>query len=244
MNTEAELVNDDDDVIGDAAHISRALALPGAREVMRADWYEKTLKALTECEVIIDARAFFNHAEAAAMLAKQLEDNELMTKARRITALTYRRLGEELEKIPKTTTVPPPKGAAPSAKIHIVQSRREVAQRAGISPGKERKATQIAKIPFPIFDAMVNQPGACSGADLLDVAADIGGGGAPGHNSHHHHVSQLKKSATTQMREFQQFLMKHEPRTIAKLYGGDTGSVAHSAIVVRDWLNGFIKALK
>ena len=114
--------------------------------------YETAKKALAECERLDECAEWADQAAAIASYARQADDVELENYARRIRARAVRRCGELLRNFDarggdRSKTVAPLAFASPS--------RSMVAQQAELSEHKARVAVNIAAIPEPEFEALV-----------------------------------------------------------------------------------------
>lgn len=114
--------------------------------------YETAKNALAECERLDECAEWADQAAAIASYARQADDVELENYARRIRARAVRRCGELLRNFDarggdRSKTVAPLAFASPS--------RSMVAQQAELSEHKARVAVNIAAIPEPEFEALV-----------------------------------------------------------------------------------------
>jgi hypothetical protein len=114
--------------------------------------YETAKNALAECEKLDECAGWADKAAAIASYARQADNPELENYARRIRARAVRRCGELLGNFDarggdRSKTVAPLAFASPS--------RSMVAQEAGLSKHKARAAVNIAAIPEPEFEALV-----------------------------------------------------------------------------------------
>ena len=114
--------------------------------------YETAKNALAECERLDECAEWADKAAAIASYARQADDVELENYARRIRARAVRRCGELLRNFDarggdRSKTVAPLAFASPS--------RSMVAQQAELSEHKARVAVNIAAIPEPEFEALV-----------------------------------------------------------------------------------------
>lgn len=219
--------------------VQRALSLPGASDVSIPQYYERAMSALAMVEKMEDAIPILNSTQRAAMLAKQLKDAPLLETARRIEASTWYKLGKIIGEVPQ-----PPKATIIEQKIPFEQTRRGMAQKAGLSPSAEVKAVKIASIDEPTFTAVVNQPGACSGSDLLKIAASLSRArNFDTTQAATQSVAALKRRTVRMLKECGDFMNKHEPDNLGRLFGSDRDSVRHAATLYRDWLTRFLKTI-
>jgi hypothetical protein len=115
--------------------------------------YEAAKRAIAECDRLDECSEWADKAAAIASYARQANDLELLTCAQRIRARAVRRLGELLKEYDARGGDRRSKNAAPLAFDR--QSRRAVAQEAGVSEHKARTAVNIAAMPQDDFEAVV-----------------------------------------------------------------------------------------
>ena len=110
--------------------------------------YEQAKNALVECERLDECTEWADKAAAIASYARQADDVELENYARRIRARAVRRCGELLRTFDA-------RGRGKSESPLVFKSRTAVAQEAGLTEHKVRTAVNIAGIPEPEFEALV-----------------------------------------------------------------------------------------
>ena len=110
--------------------------------------YEQAKNALAECEKLDECAEWADKAAAIASYAQQADDAELENCARRIRARAVRRCGELLRTFDA-------RGRGKSESPLVFKSRTAVAQEAGLTEHKVRTAVNIASIPNPEFEALV-----------------------------------------------------------------------------------------
>ena len=120
--------------------------------------YQAAKQAIAECEHLDQCAEWADKAAALASYARQADDLELETHARRIRLRAVRRCGELLRACDA-------RGGDRRAKVvtpleFARRSRAAVAQQAGLSKHKTRAAVNIAAIPEAEFTAAVesNRP--------------------------------------------------------------------------------------
>jgi len=113
--------------------------------------YEAAKEAIAECARLDECADWADKAAAIASYARQADDFELETWARRIRDRAARRCGELLRAFDARGG--DRKNVSPLA--FAPRSRRMVAQEAGLSEHKARTAVNIAAIPEAEFEAAV-----------------------------------------------------------------------------------------
>lgn len=112
--------------------------------------YDQARHALAQCECIDEAKDWSDKAAALAAYARQADDPELESLARRIRARAFRRMGEisrELEKHERVRT-----DLRPSTGT---QTKSAVLAKAGISTSQAHRAEKVAAIPVEDFERRV-----------------------------------------------------------------------------------------
>jgi hypothetical protein len=124
-------------------------ALPGAR--MPAA-YETARLALRQCTRVDECKDWADRAAALASYAKQAEDEELLKMARRIQVRAVDRCGEILGEIEKAHGANQNiKGGNPPK----VQTRKNAADEAGLSPDQAKTALRVHNVPRDEFEVAV-----------------------------------------------------------------------------------------
>ncbi len=115
--------------------------------------YEEAKKAIAECARLDECAEWADKAAAIASYARQADDFELESWARRIRDRAVRRCGEMLRTFDA-------RGRGKNEGPLRFKSRAAVAQEAKLSEHKARTAVNIAAIPEPEFEAAVesNRP--------------------------------------------------------------------------------------
>jgi hypothetical protein len=116
--------------------------------------YEAARRAIAKCEKIDECQSWANKAEAMASYAKQSKDETLRQMADRIQARAIRRCGKLLKQVePQQGGDRRSKGGRPP-----VDSRKAVAESAGLSDHQRKTALRLASIPEPAFNRQVENP--------------------------------------------------------------------------------------
>jgi hypothetical protein len=120
--------------------------------------YEAAKRALAECERLDECGGWADKAAAIASYARQADNWELEAYAQRIRLRAVRRMGELLKTYDARGGDRVGKVATPLAFAR--ESRRAVAEEAGLSEHKTRTALKIASLPSEEFEAAVesNKP--------------------------------------------------------------------------------------
>ncbi len=111
--------------------------------------YVKAQEALEKCYKIDECKEWADKAAALASYAKQAEDESLYKTAMNIKGQAVRRMGELLKEIE------PKHGAnqnIDTGKGNNVETRKSVAEAAGLSPRQQAQALRIASIPKKQFE--------------------------------------------------------------------------------------------
>jgi hypothetical protein len=113
--------------------------------------YSAAKMALARCASIDECKDYADRAQALAVYAAQAKDKTLLNDARRIRARAIRREGELLKEIEpakggdrKSTGGRPP-----------FDSRKSVAQAAGLSENQQKTALRVANVPEEQFETQV-----------------------------------------------------------------------------------------
>ena len=111
--------------------------------------YEAAKLALKECNQIDECKDWGDKAQALASYAKQADDKEMEKTAQRIRARAVRRCGELLKEIEKAQGANQniKGGASPN-----VQTRKQAASDAGLSPDQARQSIRVANVPEESFE--------------------------------------------------------------------------------------------
>jgi hypothetical protein len=114
--------------------------------------YEAAKTALSNCAQIDECQSWADKAAALASYAKQANDDEMMKMATRIRDRAIRRAGELLKQIE------PAHGANQNIvgdATPIVQTRKQAASDAGLSPDQAKQAIRVANVPSEEFERQV-----------------------------------------------------------------------------------------
>lgn len=114
--------------------------------------YERAKESLATCARIDECAEWASKAEAIASYARQAEDESLLQTATRIKARAIRRCGELLKEIKPARGANQNIGAAGGPKV---QTRKDVAAAAGLSPRQQKEAQRVASVPTRAFEAAV-----------------------------------------------------------------------------------------
>lgn len=235
-NTKGELVMEVEIEETNPEALKRALALPAFKDVTVPLWYMRAKQVLEECEHLDDMTQYKSQAELAASYARQIADGSLLEAARRLTARTWRKMGEALEHIADPN--PPSRKVKLKKALGYTSARRVVAKAAGLSDAAATKALKIASIPRRDFENVVEQPGSCSGNDLLKIA------NAGANPNPQQAVQNLRRTHARAIHDFSELLARHEARTIARLFSlEERASLTDDAVAIRDWMNALLRAL-
>lgn len=126
------------------AHINAAAArLPQT--------YEAAKTALSSCANLDECQQWADKAAALASYARQANDDQLEKMAIRIRARAVRRCGELLKQFDaRPANAVKQSGAAPT-----LLSRRDAAEKAGLSKDQQVQAVRVANVPEPEFTRQV-----------------------------------------------------------------------------------------
>lgn len=114
--------------------------------------YESAKIALANCVKVDECKDWADKAAALASYAKQANDDELMKQATRIRDRAIRRAGELLKQIE------PQQGANQNIGVGDhpkVETRKEIASSAGMSPHQAKQAIRVANVPDHDFEKQV-----------------------------------------------------------------------------------------
>jgi hypothetical protein len=113
--------------------------------------YSAAKAAIAKCAKIDEVKTWADKAKALAVYAAQAKDETLLDNAKRIRARAVRREGELLKEIE------PAKGGDRKSKggHSPVDSRRSVAQAAGLSENQQKTALRVASVPEDQFEQQV-----------------------------------------------------------------------------------------
>ena len=114
--------------------------------------YEAAKQALANCEQIDECVTWADKAAALASYAKQAKDDELMKRSTRIRDRAIRRAGELLKQIEPAHGANQNIGRGTSP---IVQTRKQAASDAGLSPDQAKQAIRVANVPAEEFERQV-----------------------------------------------------------------------------------------
>jgi hypothetical protein len=120
--------------------------------------YQSAKQAIAQCDALDECHTWSDKAAALASYAKQANDFELETTARRIRGRAIERCGVLIAAIPAAPTIPArnPDGTV-TAGAHN-NGRWATAEAAGLSPWQIRTALDVASIPKPLFEEMIERP--------------------------------------------------------------------------------------
>ena len=128
--------------------------------------YEAAKAALANCTSLDECRDWADKAEALASYARQADDATLVQYAHRIQARAVRRCGELLKQFDGRGR--PAENVEGDHNI-LPPSRKQVAERAGISPHQTAQAVRVANISPETFTAMVDSPAPPTVTKLADM---------------------------------------------------------------------------
>jgi hypothetical protein len=127
--------------------------LPSIRSASLPVKYQAAKVALAECNLIDECKDWADKTMALASYAKQANDKELEITAMRIRARAIRRCGElllEVEKAQgKRTDLELKRGTSPKL------SRKDAAERAGMSPDQQKDAIRVARVNGESFEEQI-----------------------------------------------------------------------------------------
>jgi hypothetical protein len=209
--------------------------------------YENAKKALAECERIDECKLWADKMAALASYARQADDDELYTIARRIQGRAVQRCGQLLKEFDARQGQNLPNAKTDGADIFRPTpiSQREAAAAAGMSERQQVTAVRVANVPAERFEAAIesdNPPTVTQLAEAGKRAREALGfdylkGRDPGaFNAAIHTLGA--------MRDLRERCAKHLPAFVAG--GIDADEVAEVRKLVVDidaWLNTFFHRL-
>jgi hypothetical protein len=187
-----------------------------------------------------ECKDWADKALALASYAKQADDDELFTMARRIQGRAVRRVGELLPEFQNAgaRTDIEPRGGSPPRLNGAPLTQRQAAERAGLSKDQEKVARRVAAIPGPDFEAAIESPNPPSVTGLADLGLGRNARPKPEGFAHATHLI----GATRRLAEF---CSEHEPAYIA---GGvlpdETPELLAAVTKIDSWLTRFRTHLK
>jgi hypothetical protein len=114
--------------------------------------YANAKLAIAKCERIDECKDWANKAEALASYAKQAGDQSLLVMSKRIQSRALRRCGELLLQLKRPEQGGRPRkngvGTGPV-------SRKQAAEKAGLSKRQQKTAVRVARVPGKAFEAAV-----------------------------------------------------------------------------------------
>lgn len=117
--------------------------------------YETAKSALAQCQAIDECKDWADKAAALASYARQSEDLELEKMAQRIRARAMRRAGELLKQVESQRGGDRRSDKYQKEGDHLLISRSDVAERAGMSEHQQKTAVRVASIPETQFTEQV-----------------------------------------------------------------------------------------
>jgi hypothetical protein len=133
----------------------KAVATINASSASLPATYETAKTALANCAQIDECQSWADKAAALASYAKQANDDELMKMATRIRDRAIRRAGELLKQIEPATGKNNQYAQVKEGGAPLLQSRKEAAEQAGMSPDQAKQAIRVANVPAMDFEAQV-----------------------------------------------------------------------------------------
>lgn len=135
--------------------------LPNIKTARLPAIYEAAKKQLAECARVDECKEWSDKAAALASYAKQVNDESLLTMARRIKLRAHDRMGELLKAIETAgrRTDKPVEGArqrsANWSLSDVQPTRTQAAREAGLSEHQQKTAMRINAVPREEFEAAV-----------------------------------------------------------------------------------------
>ena len=141
--------------------------LPSVHNATLPESYESAKLALIHCSKLDECKDWADKAQALASYARQSEDKEMETTAQRIRARAIRRCGELLKEVEKSQGGRPSKTSA--ASDTSFETRKDVAQEAGMSKRQAVTAIRVANVPADVFEDLTESAKPATVTELAKI---------------------------------------------------------------------------
>lgn len=197
--------------------------------------YQEAVRAVEACAQVDECQAWADKAAAVASYARQAGDESLHRYADRIKARAIRRGGALAEKIEPKHTGRPKNGADDRP-----NSRKAMAEAAGVSPHQLKQMIRVARVPQADFDRQIE-------SDHPPTVTQLAEQGKSKSLRGNSTVAQFKAAtrALATLREFSQFAQATDPIETARgVQPNERHQVKKQVQIIDHWLDRFITAVE